>query len=314
LRAADWSEDLIAAAELDRGLLAPVVPCHHVVGRVSREAAGFTGLADGTPVVAGSMDNVAATLATGVCRAGQACVAAGTATNTNTCHQGASFSPVSLNYHHIVPDLFIAAGAVDYGGAGLRWFRGIVGDPDFAEIDGAVERQRHDSEPLLFLPYMVGQRAPLWNPHARGVLFGIGPETSRTALFRAFMEGNALGTRRVLEMLEEGRSRTEVLRLTGGCANSRIWTQIFADATGRVMEVAGRREASPLGAAINAAVGVGSLRSHLEAESIVKVVRKAVPDRSRSGYYEGLYRLFMDLYESSDGVYRRLHDLVEETS
>jgi sugar (pentulose or hexulose) kinase len=306
IRNGDWSDELIGLAGLDAAKLPPVVACHEVVGRVTRQAAEATGLAAGTPVVAGCMDNVAATLATGVCQPGRACVSAGTATNANLCHDGSSFPPLALNYHHVVPGLYIAAGAVDYGGAGLRWFRDVLGKPDYQEIDRSVEEHPFDHEPLIFLPYMVGQRAPMWNEDTRGVVFGMGPDTSRTALLRALMEGNALGTRRVLEILAQGRSEAWPLRFTGGCANSRIWTQIFADATGRAMEVAGERDAAPTGAAINAAVGVGLLESHAQGAAGVKVSRTVTPLAERRDHYERLYEVFLLLFDRVQDPYRAL--------
>jgi sugar (pentulose or hexulose) kinase len=306
IRAGAWSEELIELAGLERVKLPPIVGCHEVVGTVVREAAEATGLAAGTPVVAGSMDNVAATLATGIYEPERACISAGTATNTNLCHDGSAFESLALNYHHIVPGLYVAAGAVDFGGAGLGWFRDVLGSVDLAEMDRAVEEHRFDAEPLIFLPYMVGQRAPMWNDASRGVMFGFGPNTTRSALYRALMEGNALGTRRVLEILGQGRPAGPPLRFTGGCATSRIWTQIFADATGRVLEVAGLQETSATGAAINAAVGVGLLSSHAEGADRTAVKWTVSPVLERREHYDRLYEIFLDLYERVQDPYLAL--------
>ena len=92
---------------------------------------------------------------------------------------------------------------VDFGGAGYKWFKNILGDLSYDELDEIVEKSRDNlTKPLVFLPYMVGQRAPIWNDHTRGVMFGLEPSMGRSELAKTFMEGNAMGVKRIIDLFE----------------------------------------------------------------------------------------------------------------
>ncbi len=307
LAAGRWSRELVEGCGIERSKLPPILGCTEIAGRVTAAAAAETGLAAGTPVIAGAMDNVAAVLGTGLARAGRAGVSAGTATNTNAC-VASPVAPAGMHcYHHAVPGLWIAAGGVDYGGAGLKWFRDLLGEGDFARLDAEVDAEPYDRQPLIFLPYMVGQRAPLWNSAARGAFVGLEPATSRAAVARAIMEGNALGTRRVLELVEASGVAIGSFRLTGGCSRSRVWASIFADVTGRTVQIPGGRDVAPLGAALMAAAGAG-LQADLAAaaERAATVASEIAPRPERRAWYDGLYSAFCRAYDGMRDTYDRL--------
>ena len=156
----EWSDQLIAASGIDRLKLPEIFACTDVVGGLSAEAAAATGLKQGTPVIAGAMDNVSATLGLGLRHDGQAYISAGTATNAGACVASVPTDPTMLNYHHGVPGLYLVNGGVDYGGAGLRWFKSLIEEDSFAEVDRLAEEAGYLDDVLLYLPYMVGQRAP----------------------------------------------------------------------------------------------------------------------------------------------------------
>lgn len=302
-----WSPELVDGCGIDSGKLPPILGCTEVAGRVTAEAAEACGLAAGTPVIAGAMDNVAAVLGTGLARAGAAGVSAGTATNTNACVASPVVEPGLHCYHHAVPGLWIAAGAVDYGGAGLKWFRDLLGQEDFRALDSEVEALPFDRDPLLFLPYMVGQRAPLWNDAARGALIGLDPRSSRAAIARAIMEGNALGTRRVLSLVERGGPALEALRLTGGCSRSPVWAAVFADVTGKTVEIPGDRDVATLGTALMAAAGVGLVTDLAgSAERSATVTARFAPRRERGPWYDRLYEAFCGAYDGMRSTYAML--------
>lgn len=293
LRTGAYSDELLDAWGLDRRKLPEVLRCAERAGTVTPAAAAETGLAAGTPVVAGAMDNVAATLGLGLRAHGDAYIAAGTATNVGVLQDRPAYDGKGLVYHSGLEGRWLVNGGVDFGAAGLLWFRNLLGDADLAALGELGAGTRCGEHPLVFLPYMTGQRAPLWNECASGVVLGIRPGTERRHLARMFMESVALGARHAFELLC-GRC-PERAALTGGITNSPAWSQIFADATGMRLSVCGLGEVSPLGAAILAGLGVGLFRSAGEALARIPPGPERVPGADRA-YYDDLFTVFSAAY------------------
>ncbi len=309
IRTGQWSDELIKASGIDRAKLPEVFACTDVVGSVTAAAAAATGLKEGTPVIAGAMDNVAATLGLGLRHDGQAYISAGTATNAGACVASVPSDPSMLNYHHGVPGLYLVNGGVDYGGAGLRWFKALIEEERFDEIDRLAEEAGYLEDVLLYLPYMVGQRAPLWDPHSRAVAFGMNPDTSRKAMIRMIMEGIAMGVRNVFRLMEEKGYTIDEIVMTGGCANSPIWTQIFSDILGKNIILPGEMDVAPLGCAIMTAVGVGLFPDFDAALSVQTIRASYQPDDEKEAYYKALFAAFVKLYKAVGPVYEDLDDI-----
>ena len=155
------------------------------------------------------------------------------------------------------------------------------------------------SEGVVFLPYMSGERSPIWNPYAKGVFYGLDFSKTKGHMVRACMEGVAFSLRHNLEVAEKAGAQVKVLRAMGGSANSLLWTQIKADITGKDVVVPASDTASTLGAAILAGVGVGFYKDYEEAVSLtVKETRRHQPDPSRKEVYDKAYRTYRELYDS----------------
>ncbi len=312
IRTGQWSDELIRASGINRSKLPEISLCTDIIGTVTAEAAAQTGLKEGTPVIAGAMDNVSATLGLGLRKDGQAYISAGTATNAGVCASSVPADPGMLNYHHGVPGLYLVNGGVDYGGAGLRWFKALIEEERFEVIDRLAGESGYLDDVLLYLPYMIGQRAPLWDPHSRAVAFGMNPDTDRKAMIRMVMEGIALGVRNVFQMMENDGYAVEDIVMTGGCANSPVWTQIFADILGKPVILPGEMDVAPLGTAIMTAVGVGLYPDFDAALDVLTVRASHDPDREKGGYYDALFKAFVNLYKAVGPVYRELDDIRTE--
>ena len=312
IRTGQWSDELIRASGIDRSKLPEIYPCTDIIGKVTADAAAQTGLKEGTPVIAGAMDNVSATLGLGLRKDGQAYISAGTATNAGACVASVPGDPGMLNYHHGVPGLYLVNGGVDYGGAGLRWFKALIEEERFEEIDRLAGESGYMDDVLLYLPYMIGQRAPLWDPHSRAVAFGMNPDTDRKAMIRMVMEGIALGVRNVFKMMEDDGYTVEDIVMTGGCANSPVWTQIFSDILGTPIILPGEMDVAPLGTAIMTAVGVGLYPDFDTALDIQTIRASYDPAEEKGEYYDALFKAFVHLYKAVGPVYRELDDIRTE--
>lgn len=307
IRTGAYSDELIEASGLDRSKLPEIVGCSEVVGRVTPAAAATFGLAAGTPVIAGAMDNVAATMGLGLRNDGDAYVAAGTATNVGVLVDAPPIDGHGLVYHSGIDGKWLVNGSVDYGSAGLLWFRNLLGERDFDKLCAAAAETGYADHPLIFLPYMTGQRAPLWNDALSGVMIGVTPGTDRRYLARMFMESTALGARHAFRKLRA--ERPSAAALTGGITNNRLWTEIFADATGMRLMPSGQTEVGNLGLAILIGIGIGSFPSIDDAFALLPRGEVREPNPARGKYYDDLFALFDVAYESNLCALAQLNQL-----
>lgn len=155
------------------------------------------------------------------------------------------------------------------------------------------------SDGLIFLPYMAGERTPIWDDDAKGVYYGMDFAKTKGHFVRAAMEGVAYALRHNLQFAEGAGACVEELRAVGGSANSLLWTQIKADVTGKRIVVPSSDTATPLGAAILAGVGTGVYESFQEAvDMTVKITRVHEPDMEVHEKYQTYYEMYLGLYEN----------------
>lgn len=296
-----WADELFIPAGIAPEKLPEIIECSQIAGTITASAAMETGLAAGTPVIAGAMDNTAAVLGLGLSRTGEAYISAGTATNTGICID----SPVNVDnslllYRSAIPGLWLINGGVDFGGAGMRWLKNITG-LSYPEIDDLASKSSPFDHNPIFLPYLTGQRAPLWNNDTRGMFFGINPDTSSKQMIRSVMESVAFGIRWVFEMINQKGFRISDIRMTGGCANSPPWLDIFAEILGHPVLIPGEQDASTLGTAILTGVGTGIFSSFEDALKLLTIREAHSPSNNSviEEYYNQIFALYKNLYSKS---------------
>lgn len=292
-----WDAQLVKGCGLNLEKLPEIVESAHIVGQLTDDAARQLHLPSGIPVVAGSMDNVAAGLGLGVTEHHEAYVSAGTATNLCVCSDSPRCNRAFHLYRHIMPNRFLSVAGVDYGGAGVKWFKELLGEVSYRHIDEMADAAMRSPLPLLYLPYLVGQRAPLWDSTTTGVLLGLHPSTSRNELFRALMEGNALGLQRVLTIFSREGFPVTAARMTGGASQSRTYAGICADALGIPLEIFDDGDVAVRGTAITALVASGVQPSWEAAVAGLHARHVVEPDPARHRYFREMGELFAATYE-----------------
>ena len=299
MRRGCWDDDACCRLGIPRRFLPELIPCHRIAGKVTREAADQTGLIEGIPVVAGGLDAACGTLGAGVVSPGQTQEQGGQAGGMSICIDEYAADPRLILGFHVVPGRWLLQGGTTGGGGALKWLRETVcPELSFEEMSSLAETAAAGSGGVTFLPYMAGERSPIWNPDASGVFFGLNFGTTRAQMIRACMEGVAYALRHNLETAEAAGARAETLRAMGGSANSRIWTQIKADVTCCGIEVPGSDTATTLGAAILAGVGTGVWSGFEDAvRQTVKVKKQYVPDPETKAVYDRGYEIYRQLYE-----------------
>lgn len=299
MRRSQWDVEMCKRLGVRTSILPEIYASHQVVGTVTDEAARLTGLRAGTPVVAGGLDAACGTLGAGVVAAGQTQEQGGQAGGMSLCTDVYAADPRLILSAHVVPDRWLLQGGTTGGGGALKWLRETVcPELDFVEMSNLAAEIPAGSDGVLFLPYMAGERSPIWNPDACGVFFGLGYAKTRGHLIRAVMEGVAYALRHNLETAEDAGAHAGVLRAMGGSANSLVWTQIKADVTGHRIEVPGSDTATTLGAALLAGVGTGIYAGFEEAvQKTVAVKRMHQPDEQVKAVYHTGYARYRKLYE-----------------
>ena len=262
-------------------------------------------------VATGLIDSLAAMYGSGHLAVGAAFDVSGTTETVGLVSSQAAHSSAIRHALPLWPDRYLHAGPTQAGGDAASWAQQAFAPEirlrqlfDLAQAAGPRETG------ILFLPYLSGERAPLWNQAARGVFFGLTREHRRDDLFRAVLEGVAFSIRHVLESIEGATPEyaTKVI-CSGGAAVDTVWIQIKADVLGRPVEQAAAAQAGTLGAAMTAACALGAFSSMEEAgEAMVRrgIILEPTGQTSIRTRYDGLYRIYCDLAGSLTDSWKRL--------
>lgn len=306
-----WSDELIEIMDLDKGKLPAIFGAGEVIGRVSREAASITGLAEGTPVVAGGGDMLCTLLTSDLTEKGR--VSDVTGTGSIICFYTGEpiYDERLMNLRHVI-DGWVPFGIVDHSGGALRWFRDnfCQNEIDMAAkqnidvykiLDEMAAAEEPGNNGLLFFPYLMGERT-LGSSHSRGVFVGFIPSHNKGSAIRAIMEGIAFEHNRTLEILTNAGHEVKSVVHCGGGANSRLWSQIKADIYQKPVHTLKAAEGGIVGAAILAGTGVGIYPDAATgAKSCIRIKDEFQPNPEMADRYVYLFN-----------IYKEVHDLLQE--
>ncbi|MFZ2058024.1 MAG: FGGY family carbohydrate kinase [Acidimicrobiales bacterium] len=312
-----WSDALVDALGVDAAKLPEIVDSWSVIGTVRKDVAGRTGVAEGTPVVAGSGDMMCQLLGSGITKPGRVGLVSGTASIMSLAAESASPDFRIMNLRSASGD-WIRFGIEDAAGKSLRWFIDTVcpaGDP--GQGRGSLESlvpQAALVEPgsggLLFFPYLLGERT-LGSPHSRASFVGATIGHERAHFVRAVMEGIALEDRRALECLCPAGVHGPI-RASGGGASSSLWNQIRADVFAHPVQVLASAEGGIQGAAILAGVAAGWYSDAAAgAEEVIRVAETWTPSPDAVLVYEDAFRIFCAVHDALDGHWQAWDDRIK---
>lgn len=309
-----WDLDMCRELGMETSMLPDIYACHDVVGTVTEKAAAQCGLVAGIPVVAGALDAACGTLGAGVVHPGETQEQGGQAGGMSICIDTYKADKRLILSYHAVAGQWILQGGTVGGGGVMRWM-----EHEFADYERLMGKEQGRSslelfnemaekiapgcDGMVFLPYMSGERSPIWDPNAKGVFYGLDFSKTKAHFVRAAMEGVAYSLKHNLEVAEEAGACVSELRAMGGSANSLLWTQIKADVTGKKIVVPSSDTATTLGAVILAGVGVGIYKDFEEAAHKTVVMKRShEPDLEKTALYEKNYEIYLKLYENLKGV------------
>jgi xylulokinase len=283
-----------------------------VVGTVSETAAAALGVRAGRPVVGGTVDAFSSYLGAGLVEPGDAYDPGGSAGGFGVYWDRSVEVPGAFVTPAPLAGRFSVGAAMAATGRALDWYRDSV-LVDTIAVD-ALLAEAAATPPgaggLVFLPYLAGERSPIWDPEARGVLAGLTLGHGRAHISRAIIEASALAIRHVAEPMLAAGVRVNEMRVCGGPARSRFWNGVKADVTGFPVAVPVVLETAVLGAAILGAVGIGEHRDLRAAiGAMTRIESRIDPNRAVAPIYDRVFEAYKALYPATAPLLRPLQEL-----
>jgi xylulokinase len=318
-----WSERMIEAAELDAAKLPDLRQSIDVVGGVLPAVADEIGVAPGTPVVIGGGDGMCAAAGAGVVREGSAYNYIGASSWIALATKTPIYDPDyrTFTWAHLVPGLFSPCGTMQMAGGSYQWTRDqlcsveqqaaqSLGLSPYELMNLSAEKSPPGANGLIFLPYLLGERSPRWNPRARGAFVGLTIRHTHADMVRAVLEGITMNLRVILEAFTSQGARIDAMRVIGGGARGRFWNRIMADVYGiPVHRLAVLQEATSMGAALAGGIGVGMYRDFSMSETMNQIAETITPQPETQAIYNRLYPIFDATYHALLPIYDRLAEL-----
>ncbi|MGH2808514.1 MAG: gluconokinase [Actinomycetota bacterium] len=309
LETLDWDDELLDVLALERAKLSPVVDSTYRGGTIRPDAASELGLPTDCAVVAGASDGALANIGVGALTDGVVACSIGTSGAVRVLSTRPLLDPHGRLFCYPFEDHFLVGGSINNGGVALQWVRDQFfselvdielegGMSAYEALDELASSVPPGADGLLFLPYLLGERAPYWNPDARGVMFGLTMQHGRAHLVRAALEGVIHQMNLVVELLEGLIGDVTEVRVTGGFARSSVWCQIMADICRHRVLVPVSEQGSAFGAA---AVGLKALGLTTSFD---------LPETGRTGRFEPTPALEA-VYRPASARFARLYGALE---
>ena len=318
IRRLEWYPESLALAGIEPGQLSTPVPVTHIETALLPEArrllaggdadradgdAGRTGdgagrvgepLPAGVRWIIGGGDGAMANLGSGAVRHGETALTIGTSGAIRMTVTRPEDDPLARVFNYIISDgYYICGGATNNGGNVLQWYIDrVMGGGEIAEADHVAP----GCEGLIFLPYLQGERAPVWNADAKGVFFGVRSLHDYRHFLRACLEGVSYSLYQIGVSLAETVGPIEHIYASGGFTRSAVWLQMIADIFGKKVHVTGLADASAIGAAMIGMYACGLIDDPGAAASLVTVVQTYEPNAALQAVYQENYQIFTQLY------------------
>ncbi|GHV52815.1 xylulokinase [Spirochaetia bacterium] len=295
-----WNDAALDKAGLDHAKFPPFISPGETIGNLLPAVVRRFGFSGEVPVIAGGPDFFASILGAGAVHPGEACDRSGTSEGINVCTAERIMDTRLMSYGHPVKPYWNLSGIISTTGKAIVWARELLtinAEPfeNFFCLAASADR----AGVPVFLPYLAGERAPIWDPHARGVFWGLSLSSGRAELARSVAEGICFAIRDVITVMEECGAEVRELRVSGHPGESDFLNQLKADITGRDVLVPVVGDAELVGLAALGAAARGHYGSAGEAAAaMVKIRRVYHGDEKKAHLYEGLFAEYRGLYRA----------------
>jgi len=313
-----WDRDLLNVYGLDENKLPKLLSPTEMAGTISKEASKKTRLTKDTVVASGSADTVCSALGIGLFESDKIFITSGTSEIVSGCMTKPEFEKRFLNRFYI-DNLWIFHGPISTSGAAIMWLKKVLDYNDetsneefYNFMTDMAKKSQIGSNKLLFLPYLQGERSPLWDSNARGVFFGLSMGTEVKDICRSVFESIGFALKKNIEIAEKilGINNKEVL-VTGGGSKNIFWLQVKSDITGKVLYVQNFSETAMLGAAMLGGVCSNVYDDYLDAINWAakKDYFRINPNLKNYKKYSKLSNIYDSLYNSLTSEYKKLGEV-----
>jgi len=294
---------------------------HELAGYVTQKASELTGLAEGTPVSVGTIDAGAEALSVGVTKPGEMMMMYGSTifmiqvTDNDQAREKRLWAGP-----YLFPGTWCLLAGMATSGSLTRWFRDQFapelvaaeksgGSPAYAELVKEAAETKPGAEGVIVLPYFSGERTPVMDPRAKGMIFGLSLTHSRGHIFRAILEGMGHGVKQHVDLFTSIGARPKTIKSVGGGTKNSIWLQAISDISGVPQEVAPLTFGASYGDALLAGVAVGLVSSPEEIRIWQGKARIINPDEKLAEIYRPLSEIYTSLYDATKNQMHKLHEL-----
>lgn len=316
----EWSQRLLDVMELDYDKFPELLKSTDIAGYISEAMSKETNLAIGTPIVCGGGDGVCAAVGTGCIKEGIAHSCMGTSSWISITCKEPIFDEErkTFTWAHIVPGYVLPTGTMQSGGGASAWFIDTLckyekkdaeeqGLNLYDLLEEELAQTSVGSNGLLFLPYLLGERSPRWNPEAKGSFVGLKMEHEKKDMLRSVQEGVAMNLSMILDTFRKYGKKINEMVVIGGGAKSACWRQILADVYQvEIWKPNYLDEATSMGAAITAGVGVGVFENFEIIDKFLAMQERVQPIPENHKMYMELRELFNESYQQLETVFSKL--------
>ncbi|MBV8573099.1 MAG: xylulokinase, partial [Acidobacteriaceae bacterium] len=308
-----WSSEMISSLDLNANVLPTSYESSAVSGKVSADGAAATGLVAGTPVVAGAGDQAASAIGNGIVEPGTVSCTIGTSGVVFAYLPEPAYDPAGRvhTFCHAIPNAWHVMGVTQGAGLSLQWYRNrFTPGTAYDDLTADATRSPAGSHGLFWLPYLMGERTPHLDAHARGAWIGLTARHQCSDFVRSILEGVCYSQKDGLEIIATLGAPPKTVRLSGGGARSPFWHQLFADIFNLPVATLATQEGSAYGAALLALIGTGEYASAADiAARAVKEIEIKTPNPAAADSYRKRYEIYTRLYPALQKTFHAIAEL-----
>lgn len=303
-----WNKKALNLAGISEDKLSRPVSTTQVIKGMRSEYADYMGVDVNTPFVLGASDGCLANLGANAIKPGDAAVTIGTSGAIRIISDKPKNDEAERIFSYILTENhYVLGGPVNNGGIIFRWFRDNfspleietaekIGIDPYELLTAQASKVEPGANGLIFLPYLLGERAPHWDANSKGVFFGVNITHKREHFLRAVLEGVIYGVYDVGRALEETTGSIDTIYATGGFVRSQLWVQMMADVFNKKVVIAESYESSCLGAAVLAMKALGEIEAVEQVEKLVPISKIFMPNRENHERYMKNFEIYCRLY------------------
>jgi xylulokinase len=315
-----WSGEFFDYFQINENMLPEIVWPSDVVGEVSREGAALSGLAEGTPVIAGTNDAAAEALSAGVSEPGEMMLMYGSSQIFDLVSDRFIRSRKYLTRHLHIPGRYGLGGGLATAGKLTAWFREQFASEEiglqnagglnaYASLSTLAEKSPLGANGLVILPYFSGERTPIFDGNALGLIFGLNLTHTRADMYRALLESIGFGIRHCLEQFDADKLQAREIYAIGGGVKNLTWMKIVSDICGIRQNIPVEKIGSCYGDAFLAGYGIGLFNNISDVKNWVIIERQINPDFAATEQYQEYYEIYKALYPQNRQLMHQLSDI-----